>query len=420
MRVRVSLLALVLLATAAGCASAKKAYTSGMDREVAGDYDGAAREYATALERDPALPNVRGRLAVAGREAVRGHLSQARVARPVDAAGAYLAADGLVARAARVGVEVERPPSFEADRDAARDGAVARLTDDADARLAAGDHAGSLAQLRQTAVFGPSPRRQAAVDAMTLDAYGGWALADLDAGRYRDGLAHVDAALDRAPDDGGLLDLRAAILDAGTLLAAVLPAEGDAPPAFLRDLDDVLADERLDAPPPFVALVDPAEVRRWDRRVRDDGDDPARGLARAARDLGADLAVAVRVPEIVEDETAGEPRRESAERRDRPVLVPYTVRTHYLTVRAGAQLAAADRAGRRACDRAAQAEAQVVYDQASTTADWRDLALTRAQRDAFDPDAADVAYGRALELLRDRLASALAAEVTACVRGRVG
>ena len=418
-------LSLCFLIVVAGCATATKAYTAGMDREVSGDYDGAAHEYATALERDPALPNVRGRLVVAGREAVRRHVVAAGDATPEEAASAYDAAAGLVARAARIGVEVERPATFEADRRTVRDDAVAWLTEQAGARLSAGDHAGALDRLGRAGRFAPSADRQRALDALATDVYGDWARADLDAGRFRDGLAHVDAALGRAPGDPALLDVRDAILDVGTVVAAVLPIEGasDTPRGFVRDLEDVLVEERLDSPPAFVALVDPAEVRRWDRRARGRrGDDLTPGdLTSAARELGADLGVGVRVPGVAEEETASDSRQETAGRLDRPVRVPYTVRTHTLTLRAGAHLVAADaRTGRMVCERTARAEARVTYDVATATADARDLDLTRSQRAAFDPDAADLAYGRALDLLRDRLADALAGEVTACVQGRVG
>ena len=96
------LLALSLLVTLAwGCASAEDAYVDGMEHETAGDYAAAADAYATALERDRGLPNVAGRLAVAGREAVRRWIAQASGAGPEPAAEAYLAAQALVDRAAR-------------------------------------------------------------------------------------------------------------------------------------------------------------------------------------------------------------------------------------------------------------------------------------------------------------------------------
>lgn len=309
----------LLLLTAVGCATAKGAYTDGMSRETAGDYASAADAYATALERDPSIRNVPGRLAVAGRQAVRQHLAAAGAADPDQAALHYLAADALLGRAARLGISLDRPATFAQDRDATLDNAVAFLTEQAEAARAAGDYPAALGHLQSAAQFRPNADRQRDVESITLSVYADWADADLAAGFYRAGLEHVDQALALAPDDDPLLDLRDAILDAGTLVAAVLPAEGgEVPRAFLRDLTDALVDERLAVPPAFVALTDPADVRRWDRRERRGAliDQPRR-LADAARDLGADLGVVVAVAPIREQEVAGDARTETVRGRDR-------------------------------------------------------------------------------------------------------
>ena len=428
MRARLLPSPLVLtLALAAGCVTAKGAYTDGMTHETAGDYDAAAGAYATALERDrssgdPSVRNAAGRLAVAGREAVRRHLAQAGASEPDQAARHYLAADGLVRRARRVGVEVAHPASLEADLATALDGAVAFLTDQAEAARAAGDYPGALGRLQQTAAFRPSAARQRDADALARAVYTDWARADLDAGAYRAGLAHVDQALAGAPGDDALLDLRDAILDAGTLVVAVLPAEGDeAPAAFLRDLTDVLVDERLALPPPFVAVVDPADVRRWDRRERRG---PVAGrpaqLAVAARDLGADLGLAVVVGPVREQEVAGDARTVTASVQGRSERVAYSVRQLTLTLAAQADLVAVEVGGGRVvCDRTVTERAVDRYDRAASERDWRDLDLTRSARAAFAESAADDAYGRALDALRDRLATALAAEVARCVQSQV-
>ena len=413
---------LLLLLAAAGCATAEGAYTDGMARETAGDYATAAHDYATALERDPSIRNVPGRLAVAGRQAVRGHLTAAGASEPDAAALHYLAADALIGRAARLGVHLERPATFERDRDAALDGAVAFLTDEAEAARAAGDWAGAINRLQRTATLRPSAGRQRDVDALALAVYADWAEADLVAGAYRAGLAHAEAALALAPGDDALLDLRDAVLDAGTVVAAVLPAEGDGVPrAFLRDLTDVLVDESLAAPPPFVALVDPADVRRWARRERrgDLADQPRR-LADAARDLGADLGVVVAVAPVREQELAGDVRTETARVSGRSERASYSVRQLTLTVSAQADLVAAEAGtGRVVCERTVAERAVERYDVATAERDWRDLDLSRAERAAFASDAADRAYQRALDALRDRLAAALAGEVAGCVQAQV-
>ena len=419
-------LSALLLASilAVGCATAKGAYADGMKRETAGDYAGAAHEYATALERDPSIRNVPGRLAVAGREAVRQHVARAGASAPDVAGRHYLDADALLRRAERLGVRLERPATFDRDRDAAFDAAVAFLLDDAHAARAAGDYPAALDRLRRTAPFRPDAGRQRDADALALAVYADWAEDDLAAGRYRAGLDHVEAALDLAPGDVDLLDLRDAVLDAGTVVAAVLPAEGaeDVPRAFLRDLTDVLVDEHLALPPPFVALVDPADVRRWDRRERPGSGlaDRPRQLADAARDLGADLGVVVALAPLREQTVVGDVRTETAAVRGRPGRAPYSVRQVTLTVSAQADVVAAEAGSRRrVCDRAVAEQAAERYDLATTSGDWRDLDLSRSERAAFADDAAERARDRALDALRDRLAAALAGEIVECLQDQV-
>ncbi len=418
----------LLLVAAGGCATATGAYTDGMEHEVAGDYVRAADAYATALERDPRLGNVPGRLAVAGREAVRQHVARARAAEPEPAALEYQAAAALVRRAERLGVEVVRPPSFDEDLARARRGAVAWLTDAADAGHAAGDFASASDRLRRATGFCSDPVCERRIEELRLDILVGWSHADLDAGRYRSALSRADAALALDARLGALdlrddiLDLQAAILDLGTVVAALLPTEGDGQDAvFLRDLDDVLADG-LAPPPPFVALVDPADVRRWDRRDRAgrrvDLSDSPRRLADAAGDLGADVGVVVFARPVTDESVVGETRRQSVERRGggRADLWVQQVR---LTLSVRADLTAAQAGGGTVCERTAQARATETYDRATADADPSDLVLDRRQRAALSDDAGDRASDRARADLRDRLAAALATRVAECLEAQV-
>ena len=410
----------LLLVAVGGCATAKGAYADGMEHEVAGDYVAAADAYATALERDPSIRNVPGRLAVAGREAVRWRLARARVETPEPAAHEYQAADALIRRAGRLGVDLERPGSFDADLAESRRGAVAWLVGDADGAYSDGDYGGTLDRLRRAEGFDPDPDRQRQIDRLRLDALLGWSEADLAAGRYRSALARADAAFALDPADD-ILDLRAAILDRGTVVAVVLPAEGDERDgAFLRDLDDVVMDG-LAPPPPFVAFVDPAEARRWDRRHRADRvalSDGPRRLADAAEDLGADVGAVAFVRPITEASVVGEARRQPVERLGGGQAELSTREVH-LTLSAQADLTAARAGGSTVCERTAEARATEIYDRATTDAEPADLVLTRRQRDALAGDAPDRAFDRALADLRDRLAAALAAHVAECLEAQV-
>lgn len=416
------------LSALGACASAEGAYHDGMDLEVSGDYAAAADAYIRALERDPSLPNVAGRLAVAGRESVRAHLGRAALAGPEAAADAYLAADALVRRAGGVGVDLERPATFAADLDAALDAAVVDLTDRADGRLGAGDFAGTVALLGRARAYRPTTAQAAALDDLARDAYVGWAEADLAAGRYRSALGRTEAALALGPSAAvgaeAVLDLQAAILEAGTVVAAVFPAEegDDLPRGWLREVDDVLADDALGAPPPFVALVDPAEVRRLLRgpRRRDVSRiGHPRIVADLARDLDADFGVAVEVGPLVRTETTGEPTDERVRLR-RGGQATYQRRRVRLRAEADAAFAVVDAAsGRVVCDEDVRESVTEDVDRATYSGDWRDLDLSRRERAMFADDALDQGYERALDRLRDATAEAVAERVEGCLARQV-
>ncbi len=422
------LIALVLV----GCASAHDAYTDGMDLEVAGDYAAATDAYITALQRDPAIRNVPGRLAVAGRRAVGAALDEARQFEALgsfgSAAEAYLRADGLIERAAGVGVALERPSTFAEDRDATLAAAVDEAIEAAASHHEAGRFESALAAVREAQRFRPSPARQTELSALTTDVYGDWAESDLDAGRYHAALAHTDAA--RAGATGPRLDrlddLRERVLDAGSVVAAVLPAEGadDVAEGFLRDVTDILLDDGLVPPPPFVLLVDPVEVRRWNRqqrgrRPRPDLVDSPRRIADAAADLGADFGVALFVRSIDEQEHVGEARTERARLRNGDGRVSYTRRDVDLTLSASADLVVVTRAGQTVCDETVRQRAEGRYGRATYDGDWRTLDLSRAERAMFGDHPGAGAAEEAMDQLRDELVDALAGDIASCLDRQV-
>ncbi len=429
---------LLVLSLIGGCVSAERAYHDGMDQEVSGDYASAANAYALALERDPDLPNVRGRLAVAGREAVAQWLASAPPRGPVGGADAYLAADALVTRASRLGVDLARPASFDADRDAALRDAVATLHLRADDAARAGDFAGALQTLGRARAYRPSPQMQAALDVSARRATAGWAEADYAAGRFRAAYGRAQTALGMyAPDDpaaGPVIDLLDDIVAAGTLVAAVFPSESDEalPRGLLRDFDDVLVDDELTALPPLLALVDPAEVRRQSRRaeggvrtpVRQAGGrdliDHPRRTARFADDLGADFGVAVELGPLAEARTEGEPRTETARLREGGARATYQRRRVSLERTLGAAFVVVDAASRQVvCEDEVRVSATERYDRASYDGDWRALDLSRRERALFTDDADEDAADRLLDQLRDEAAAALAAKVVSCLERQV-
>ena len=419
----------LLVLTLAGCRTAKGVYTDAMALETEGRPEAAAAAYADALRRDASLPNARGRLAVAGRTAVAARLSAAAGA-PTRAAAAdeWLAADALVATAAGVGVSLDRPATFSADVAAACAAAVDALLETGSDRAGAGGFADALALYDRARRYRPSSARRTDLDAAARDAYTGWAEADLAAGRFRAAAGHADEGLalaaPRSDAAARLAGLRDDAVAAGTVVAAVFPAvaprtpRGDALPRdFLRDVSDVLVDDRLVPPPMFVAIVDPAEARRALRQARGDLSGNARLLADLTRDLGADVGLVAEVDgfSFAEAETG---RRDVTFRlRGGDARAPGVRITTEMTLRVRADLVAVHADGRRlACGPDAPAVAvSARYDTATTAADVQTLRLSDDERDLFGAGARDRAYARLVTQLRDRVADGLGQRVGECV-----
>lgn len=425
---RAARLALFVLAASLlwGCGSAEGAYADGMELETAGDYVGAAEAYALALERDRDLPNVAGRLAVAGREAIAWYLAQARSGDAESAAASYLAADALSIRAGAVGVDLARPATFATDRDAALAEAVDALIGQSDAAFRAGDYQQAVARLDRARGFRPSAADLDAIDRRAVDAYGEWAEEDLAAGRFRAALSRVDAAtaLGVSSLADQLDEFRSFVLDAGTIVVAVFPTEGDADEAlFLRDLGDALVEDHLVPAPVFVGVVDPAEVRRWERAQRGrrgpDLSDSPRRLGEAALDVGADLGAVAILGPMSEETIRGTAKTETAEVRGTSTRASYTVREDELRLGAEADVLVVDASGRAVCDETVRRDIRHAFDTASYDGDWRALDLSRSARRLFVDDVVAVARDEARDRLRDALAAALADRITACASRQV-
>ena len=418
---------LAALFLAAGCRSAKGVYTDAMAFETVGRHEDAARAYADALRRDPALPNAAGRLGVAGGLAVQQRLAEADAAATrVSAADAWLAAEALVGEAAGVGVRLDRPASFDTFVGDACAEAVGELLDAGRAEADRGDFAAALARYDRARRYRPDAGRQADLDAGARDAYAGWATADVSAGRFRAALAHADAALGLAPPGSTLADdlatLRTDALAAGTVLAAVFPATaprtptGDTlPRGFLQDVSDILLDERLAPPPLFVAIVDPAEARRALRWSRADLAGDARALADLTRSLDADVGLVAEVDGFELEETETE-RRDVTFRLRTGGPAPGVRITTRMRLRAQAALVAVDAAGRRvACAAGRPVEVSDDYAAAESASDAQALRLSDDERDLFGGRSRDRAYDDLADDLAERLAGSLAERVTACV-----
>ena len=406
-----------------------------MALEQSGDAAGAARAYIRSLSRDASLPNVRGRLEVAGSEAVARDLAAAERVGPAQAAEHYLAADDLIRAAQGVGVELARPASFASDLSAALDQAVEGALVAARRALDAGTYDRAIQFLDTGRRYRPSPEQAAAFDATARDAYVGWAESDLAAGRYRAALGHTDAALTLGAiglatsiTAEGLDALRAEILDAGAVRVAVFPAESDderLPRGFLRDLSDVLLDDAFARPQPFLKTAYPGDVRRLLREGRgtDGRFENPRLLSSLSRDLDADLGVAV---EVVSLDLSTEERqrrtvaarwRGDGERGGPPSWDRVDLR---LTAEAVVAYTVVDASSRRVvCTREVTERVRGDYRVAESDHDASDLRLDGDDRRLFDDDHEADEQDRILLDLHHELAETLASRVAACALQQV-
>ncbi len=425
--------ALTLLVLLAGCRTAKGVYTDAMALETAGQPEPAALRLRRRPPPRPDHPERRGPPARLGTDAVALRLSSAASqSSRASAADDYLAAEALVEQAAAVGVRLDRPATFSQDVAAACAAAVDALLETGRDRALSGDPANGLAFLDRARTYRPSGQQRADLDAAARDAYTAWAEADLAAGRFRAALGHADQGLAlTAPGSevaATLATLRADILDRGTLVAAVFPAapprtpRGDAfPRDFLRDVSDVLLDDRLAQPVPFLFLADPAEARRALRQSRGDLSGNPRLLADLTRSLDADIGV---VPELdgfafAEAETG---RRDVTFRlRDAEGSAAAVRITTEMTLRASATVVATRADGTRLACPSPDASASVSerYDTATTAATVETLRLSSSERDLFGAATRDRAYARLVTQLRDRLADRLAERISACLATQV-
>lgn len=404
---------------AAGCVSADEVYNRGQELETRGRLEEAFDHYARALARAPEMRKAQGRLRVVGRTLVAGHLARAAAAPSAPAAAdAYLVADAYVHRAYDLGLDLDAPPTFVEDRDAALDAAARTLADDAEAALDARRWPDALAAADRAGRYGPAPDVAGRLAGAARGAHAGWAREELDAGRFRAAYEQAAAALAVAgPHDPDLLRemeaLQVAIEERGAVRAVVAPVQGagerpprGAPEALLDEVERLLADGPWRRPPPFVRVMDPAVVRR-EARYYTRGFDHPPDLAAFARRLQADVGVVVRVERL---------RREAAERdRDsvtvrrrsggdvRILRLEEEVTLHAdVLLRAARAGDAAEVCRDEAAPRASRRITRAVY--AGRTSD---LDLSREQRDWFD----EGALAREERRLEDDLAGALAEEI---------
>ena len=328
MRKIVFLLAAVLVA---GCMNAEKRYEQASEDEASGRWASAADKYIDVLRRDPEFPGAREKALDAGNRAVDGWVRTAGgledAGRDERALAEYRKTDGLVDRAAVVGVVLTTPPDYTNRRSSTFHRAAEKALAQADAAAAEGrwrDAARAFAQVEARYELTRDQRERARhgrfdallgaaredVDAGRFDAAD--ALVDqaltikgvradqaqelkrviraeryeaalhvvreeLNAGHYQRAYALVDAALaiygPAAEESVEARDLQDRAITEGTVRVVAVPlwrhdrAAQRVSAGLLADVDDILAEEYWANPPLFVAIADGRAVRRKMRRL---------------------------------------------------------------------------------------------------------------------------------------------------------
>ncbi|MEM6783747.1 MAG: hypothetical protein AAF624_08440 [Bacteroidota bacterium] len=422
---------LLLMVLAVGCKSAEELYDEGQALEAQGQYAEAAFRYVDSLEKEDNAA-VRERLVAAGTRAMEGYTAAISAAieadDPVGAAEVYLGADELLGAAGGVGVRLPVFDTYDEDRRATFDAAIATLQTVGDDAYTADAFERAIEAYDRATRYAPPPSMLAALDAGRADAYGGWAEAALVAGRFRTAYDRAERALGYAPDQRALLDLQAAILDAGSIRIAAFPTETrggratrDMPSDFREALNDRLEDDVWSRPPLFIVAAYPPDVRRAIRSLS--GGDERYGRrgtsAELARVLDADLAVATRLDDFTRAEEERERETRTADRRDGGTAT-YTRITTDLDLSATLVYEVVDARTRRVvCEGEVERRVDARLRTGVYAGRVSDLDLDRSERQLFDDDYLEDEQ-RDLEVrLRAALAERLADRVYRCVEREV-
>jgi tetratricopeptide (TPR) repeat protein len=300
-------LLLTLMASVAGCASAGKRFEQGTELEAQGQYAQASERYIQALRKDRGHVESRERLLEVGPQAIAEYVALAaaegEAGNRTRAADQYLMSDALLSDAAAVGVALSVGEGYHTDRRSAMQAAVDRLLDDGLMAEERRNFADAMRGYDRADRYEPNgEQRSRLFDARVRTAVE-WAEADLSARRHRAALAHADQAIallggPERPEAYRALELRAAALEQGTIVAAMAPLwRSDDAAQFLTDgflpaLNDELELHYWTEPPLFIASVDPVAVRRELRRERYNRSVlTPREAARVGRELEADYLV---------------------------------------------------------------------------------------------------------------------------------
>ncbi len=425
------LLACMLLVGLTACKSAEKSFNRANDLEAEGRYVEAARAYIEALKRDAELDAARLRLREVGPRAVSLYADEIA---SDEARGAYEHSLGvlddlerLIREADIVGVTLDPPDNFGSYRSRLTDGAIREVLRAAVAAEDAGDWSEALRlYTRVEDRYGRSavPERFRVLLR--------WAEADLDRDYPRAAFGHAQAAIDLVgPSGAGVqdaLELQRIALDRGTQQVAVLPIWRleswlrTAPSTALTDLNEIMTYDHWSAPPPFIAIADPVQLRRELRRLRYHNRTLSRTeLAEVGRLFEADYTVFIEATKFVtEEELSREETREVRTRGRNAQDTTYTFQRVNVKLTAEVVFQLVDTADRTVVqERKVDVEVRDRIERAEYAGDYADLDLSSSQRALFDKDEQEEARRVLEDELIDNLSASMANAIYDAILARV-
>lgn len=432
---------LVPLALAAGCVSAGDRLNEGIRLQAQGRYMQAVYRYADAIERDPELAGARARIVPAGDSAIGVAVADAeeleRRGNPFAAAELYRDVDRMLARVREVGMRLDPPADYAANRRRAFDTAI-------DWSMARGDEAaeaGRWSEAREhyagaRADFLDASRVQVeeSYDAETRVLLE-WAEVELEDGRPRAAHALAQEALEVRSSPSrdvvlGARELQGRALQAGKVVVAILPVTAVAGvreylgTEFEVELDEDLALDHWNRPPLFIEVADPIILRRELRGLlRGQVQRSPTLVGRALSLVGADLGVIIELVRIqVTEEDVRSRSREAVVPRaapsgrganrqtDQPMdTVTFTLREGVRSYDLEANVVFVDRSGREVERFAAASRSRGPFRRGEFHGDASRLPLRPDEAPFFDETAQAQEIGRIEEQLLENLAVAIAA-----------
>jgi tetratricopeptide (TPR) repeat protein len=410
-----------------GCASPIKRFEQGLELEGQGHYARAADKYIEALRKDPDLLEARRRLTDVAPQLSDQYLQQSEqygaANNFVGGAEVLQSLDGFVGKASGVGVPVPLPSDYPETRHSMFDQAIVQLMDEGAALEGRSAWSGAIQRYERVQSFSPDADQLFAATRAGFEAATKWSQADLTGEHFRSAFEHAElaasiAAKETRLDPGSALALREEALRMGTLHVAIAPAwrsEG-ARAALPKDFLDALNDE-LEAvywaqPPLFVAVVDPAWVRR---EMRQSGSIHSSIDPREARRLGrschAEVVVTADIVDFEVQETDVTREQRTAKTRDDETTT-YEVRRGKDNYRLRVAYRVLDcRSNAERPQRSLALTAAHDFEQAHSSRNDAELQLTGDERRLFDADRGGRERREAEQRLVEQTAQKLAGQV---------